>query len=200
MIFEPWNTAMARRGPSIIAKGLVDTGFVDCLPEDGKIWKARMSVLDWGCGKGADVEFYHRHQIPSLGFDPRMPGPTMWTNYCYDAFKGFDVVTCIYVLNTIPTHSRRVVCLQDAERWINPHSAMIVAARSKSDIDRCAKKGGWKRHGDGYISSKTRRTFQHGMTPVELANIMIDAGLCTMPIEAFKLPADVVCLIGRRMK
>ena len=73
---------------------------------------------------------------------------------------------------------------------------MFVAARSRKEIDRLAAKGNkagkWPRQGDGYISSRSRDTFQHGLTVGELEELIGDAGLACDAAWGDAIPNAVV--------
>ena len=56
-------------------------------------------VIDYGCGKGADIEYMKNHGINVCGYDP-------W--FFKDECKGlFDVVFCNYVINVVNNEENR---------------------------------------------------------------------------------------------
>lgn len=54
---------------------------------------------------------------------------------------------------------------------------MLVVARSESAIGKQASMRGWPAAGDGYWSSESRKTFQHGIDVEELRHTGACAGL-----------------------
>ena len=127
------------------------------------------SVLDWGCGRLADVNYFNSNGIITDGYDkyssPNLPN------------KLYDYIVCFYVLNVIPTKEERILCVKTAANYMRFGGQMFIAVRSKKHIDFVASK--WEKFGDGY---KTRRnTFQHGFVFNELKNIVEAAGLHCIP-------------------
>jgi 8-oxo-dGTP pyrophosphatase MutT (NUDIX family) len=78
-----YKTAMTRSGPSAPLKFLLSHNLI---PENA-------SVLDYGCGKGADVAHLEKLGYRAVGYDPK------WRP---DKPSGkYDVVLCTFVLNVI---------------------------------------------------------------------------------------------------
>ena len=78
-------TAMTRSGPSAPLKKLIDL-----IPNDS-------FVLDYGCGKGADVRHLSAKGYSVDGYDPH------WSNIdLSDKNNYYDVILCTYVLNVLP--------------------------------------------------------------------------------------------------
>jgi DNA phosphorothioation-associated putative methyltransferase len=123
------------------------------------------SVLDWGCGKGADVNYFNSLGYFATGWDP-----------CYrNGHVPFDVdsITCFYVLNVISSFEERVACLRSAADHLKDNGRMFIAVRSRKGIERA--NNNWQRYNDGFITSAN--TFQHGFTHDELQNVVESAGL-----------------------
>jgi ubiquinone/menaquinone biosynthesis C-methylase UbiE len=105
------KTAMARRGPSrplrnLIAKGCIQPG---------------QRVLDYGCGRGADVAHLNAIGCHTTGFDP-YHGPTE------KPVGLFDVVLCTYVLNVL-TEAEITVVLYDISRHLSAEGRVYVTVR-----------------------------------------------------------------------
>ncbi len=91
--------------------------------EDGLIDASETTVLDYGCGKGGDVERLRRLGVRCEGWDPfHRPGGRR---------EPSDVVNLGYVVNVIeePEERRQTVC----RAWELARRVLIVSARLKSD-------------------------------------------------------------------
>lgn len=132
--------------------------------EPASTWET--SVLDWGCGRGADLEFYERMGLIALGYDPNFPS-------CdgYSARK-YDYITCFYVLCVLPKNERAAV-LKRAKKHLAKNGKIFIAVRSKSEINKYSSK--WEKFEDGYITGAN--TFQHGFTNDELKTLVESVGL-----------------------
>lgn len=170
MIDRSHNTAMARKGASAPARELVKRGII----------RPGQSVLDFGCGRGADVKFYSALPAAADGYDPHWQPERPYG-------KQFDRVTMMYVVNVIDDHASRVRALHSAASHLAPNGAMVVVARAQKDIDDSRRrKGGWKQRGDGWVTPSG--TFQKGFCQGELLALLQDAGL---PARPLKLPSSV---------
>lgn len=79
---QSYNTAMSRKGPSSPVKLLESKGYIA-----GRI-------LDYGCGKGADLKFLQEKGYSASGYDPYwLPNDI--------GQERFDTILCTYVLNVI---------------------------------------------------------------------------------------------------
>jgi Methyltransferase domain len=160
---QPQATAIKRRGPSSIARRVVSS-LVQALNAQ--------SILDYGCGHGADVLFYREHGLQTEGYDPPEP-------FGFSALpRGtYDVVTVVFVLNVIADRNQRLNALRSASSFMRNDGRLVVATRSYAEIESQARAGTWPRHSDGYWSSTSKRTFQRGFTVAELAALGRRAGL-----------------------
>lgn len=79
------------------------------------------SVLDHGCGRGADVRFYRDRGLDADGWDPH-PG----FGWQQEPPRQFDLVTSVFVLNVLSNPWERIKALQNAARCLRPHG---LAAR-----------------------------------------------------------------------
>ena len=162
-MFNTAKTAIGRKGPSVPARRFVEqiadrhvTGYT--------------SVLDWGCGRGTDVEWFNH-----LGFDGRGYDPIFRPRVSYKNTRPkFEYITCFYVLNVIPTKKGRVEAIKEAINHLADDGEMFIAVRAKRAIEYLSKN--WKKHRDGYRTSKN--TFQHGFTDEELKKLVKSAGMC----------------------
>lgn len=84
--YNPFITALSRDKPSKPTRILYDKGLLY-----GK-------VLDYGCGKGFDVEWLNKKGIYTLGYDKYNDE----FNDIELLYNTYDVAICNYVLNTIP--------------------------------------------------------------------------------------------------
>lgn len=108
------------------------------------------SVFDYGCGRGGDIEYLQKREIPVSGWDP---------HYRPDAeHKSADVVNLGYVLNVIEDPQERLHVLHEAYELAR--KALIVSVR----VDKSLEDGGmvW---GDGYLTDAG--TFQKLYTQQE---------------------------------
>lgn len=84
--YNPFITALSRDKPSKPTRILYDKGLLY-----GK-------VLDYGCGKGFDVEWLNQQGVYTLGYDKYNDE----YNDIELLYNTYDVAICNYVLNTIP--------------------------------------------------------------------------------------------------
>lgn len=113
---------------------------VSCAIEDGLIEDGK-SVLDYGCGRGGDVERLRDQGFRAVGFDPvffpdSSPQPA-------------DVVNLGYVVNVIEDEAERARVLKEA--WALARSVLVVAARLKGEQRGLAS--GTQAQGDGIQTS-----------------------------------------------
>jgi hypothetical protein len=159
-----YKTAIARRRPSAPASVL--RPFIECVVAHGAPGRSVRAVLDYGCGRGADVDYFRSLGIDAVGYDPHVP---------FDFAKSptglFMVVTLIFVLNVLPTVQARLEVLRRAAARLAPDGVLIVATRSAAAVRHQAARSGWRAWGDGFVSHEGRGTFQHGMDIEELARL-----------------------------
>lgn len=155
MIDQSYRTAIARKEPSVPLRLILNTGFLT--PND--------AVLDYGCGRGKDVEFLTAAGVRvdgyDLNFQPNIPSTTDYT-----------FVLCSYVLNVIEDPEQR----NEVLRRMKAHTkdcpdvpVFLTTVRSKQQVDSLALAGGWTGCGDGYRTPTG--TFQHGYTLPELVSL-----------------------------
>ncbi|MFD8258743.1 methyltransferase domain-containing protein [Streptomyces griseoluteus] len=131
---------MSRSGPSPAARAVTAT-------LTGRL--GVVTLLDHGCGRGADVAHYRSAGLDADGYDPHSdfgwPRPER---------GGYDLVTQAFVLNVLPNPWERVRALQDAASFVRPGGHVLVVTRSPEEITKAAATGGWARHQDGFWSSE----------------------------------------------
>ncbi|GLY02154.1 hypothetical protein Acsp01_25330 [Actinoplanes sp. NBRC 101535] len=160
---QPHKTAMSRRSESSYAR---EVAKVLC-PHLGLT-----SVLDHGCGRGSDVDFYRSMGLVAAGWDPH-PGFGATT----EPGRLFDMVTNVFVLNVLPDPWQRIRALRHAARFLEPGGHLLVVARSPVDIGPRAASASWPVHHDGFWSSTAKSTFQKGLTAEEIVGLAWQAGL-----------------------
>jgi 2-polyprenyl-3-methyl-5-hydroxy-6-metoxy-1,4-benzoquinol methylase len=81
-------------------------------------------VLDWGCGRGKDVEWLREASIPAEGYDPH------WRRY-NDFYEGeFDIIICNFVLNTIEDPKEREATLKNMLVYLRQNGRAYVSIRA----------------------------------------------------------------------
>ena len=126
------NWSQAHYGPQ---GGMVSriARFVDALES---LVPASASILDYGCGTGADVTHYRNLGLDAEGYDIHQP-----FGYADLPRRQFRVVTLIFVLNVLPTARERLEVLRRAASFLAPAGLLVVAARSTSAIRAAARTG-----------------------------------------------------------
>ncbi|AKL71036.1 endonuclease/exonuclease/phosphatase family protein [Streptomyces sp. Mg1] len=161
--YQPHKTAMSRQGASPAARAV--TGHLT-----GPL--GVRTVLDHGCGRGADVAHYRAAGLESDGYDPHegfgWPRPER---------EGYDLVTQMFVLNVLPDPGARIRALQDAAAFVRPGGHVVVVTRSPEEITKAAAGGTWTAHHDGFWSSEGKGTFQRGISAAETTALARHAGL-----------------------
>lgn len=170
-VYQPHRTAMSRQSPSPASRA-VTRDLIDAL--------GVTSVLDHGCGRGADVALYRSLGLDAEGYDPHdgfgWPRPRR---------RGYDLVTSMFVLNVLPDPWQRIQALRDAASFVRPGGHVVVVTRSPEEITAFAAGHGWTAHHDGFWSSRSRGTFQRGISAPEIVALARRAGL----VPAERVPA-----------
>ena len=146
----------------------------------------RSPALDWGCGKGDDVNALQRAGITVEGWDPH------WCPEVPDEDKEYKYAQCVFVLNVLDNPEARKDTLESLRSFLSPDAKILFAVRGKREVDGEPKKRGWKRQGDGWITSKG--TYQHGYDPAELTQELREAGF--NPKFSRRLYANIVVVAG----
>lgn len=96
----------------------------------------RGAVLDYGCGRGKDLEYLKHHFIDADGWDPNhKPDDT-------PLLRKWDTVLCTYVLNVIEDETIRNITVKCIQMLLNPGGNAYITVRNdikslngKTDID-----------------------------------------------------------------
>ncbi len=169
MYWRPHNTAISRPHPTKAAE-YVTSGFFS------KLLGERIRLLDYGCGRGKDLEFYREMGFDAVGYDP-------YPEFGFSQMPSglFDLVLNIFVLNVLPTSVERFEVIRKAAEFLRKDGLLLLVTRSKSEIDREARQKDWKVYNDGFCSDYRKGTFQKGLTTEELIDLTGKAGLKPHP-------------------
>ena len=144
---KPENTAIPRKTGSKPLKDAIKRRWV----------RAGDRILDFACGRGADIAWLKSEGYDVAGFDPHEPFG--WSS----APTGhFDIVNVIYLVNVLDDAQARRVALERAWAYVRPGGWMMVVARTDREINAQAAAKGWPSWRDGYWSNRTRGMFQRG--------------------------------------
>jgi hypothetical protein len=161
---RPENTARPRSGPSIPVKALEESGYLS-------EWNVK-SILDFGCGYGADVAYLHSRKYDVPGYDPHLKFGRNLVPH-----KTYDLVLLVFVLNVLPSAAERIDTIRKAASYLKHDAKVFVVARAKADIERQARLRNWGPYADGYISDARKGMFQCGLSQCEMAALLGEAGL-----------------------
>ena len=168
-------TAISRNSPSLPLRQALGAG----------LFLPNLTVLDYGCGRGQDIEYLRKYGYEVDGYDPYYQ-PDIPN-------KGYHVVMCSFVLNVIADPHKRLEVLYRIQGLLRIEGRLVTTVRSKKQVDKLAKAGGWKVHNDGYLTPK--HTFQRGFTSVELTELHEAGGF---RLETHPKVKDAVCGVFRR--
>lgn len=152
-------TAIARNKPSAPIKEAFSR-------YSKQLLKKGVKVLDYGCGKGFDVQWLREKGIDTEGFDPHFNNIPM---------KGqtFDFIFCTYVLNVLFHPFQRDGVIIEAVSRLKDGGTISFTTRSETEILSEAAKHGWKCNRDGWTTNS--RTFQKGFNSSDLLTVIIKA-------------------------
>jgi len=140
------RTARARKEPSLPLRMIVN--------------RLHGKIIDYGCGRGTDVEWLKARGYDVVGYDPYWPEynrPELLTDNTY------DVVLCFYVLNIVLPGERHRI-LESIKRILKPGGEAYIAVRDISE------KVTGVPYADGVITPAG--TFQKMFTPDELEELL----------------------------
>ena len=117
---KSYLTAIYRRSISTPARYLKDNGLLI-----GR-------VLDYGCGRGKDVD-----ELGLEGYDP---------HYFPEKPKGkFDTIMCNFVLNVIPDPDKRQEVINKISGLLKPKGIAYISVRNdKSKLNGYTSRGTWQ--------------------------------------------------------
>ena len=144
------RTALFRSGLSKPIRLALDAGLLN----------PGISVFDYGCGRGSDVEFLRDLGYTAMGWDPAF--------FPDEPKARADLVNLGYVLNVIENPTERLGVLRDA--WAFAGETLVVSALVRGQEGHARAQA----HGDGVVTS--RRTFQKYFEQGELQG-MLEAAL-----------------------
>ena len=141
-----WKTAIARKKPSLPLRLVLN--------------ELHGKILDYGCGRGTDVNY-----LKSLGYD--VYGYDLyWSEWYHPELltdNTYDVVLCFYVLNVVPPWDREKI-LENIRRILKPSGVAYFAVRDTSEVVKGTP------YFDGVLTSSG--TFQKLFTPDELEKLL----------------------------
>ncbi len=146
------------------------------------------TVLDFGSGRGLDVQRLQRMGLHVTGWDPHFDDRSTPTPH--------DVVLLTYVLNVIEDAAERQATLASA--WANTRQTLVVSSRLTWESRRVRGES----FDDGVITS--RGTFQHLYQPTELRELVerVTGTRCVSAIPgvvyAFRQERDRMAYLARR--
>ena len=125
------KTALRRKTMSRPVKWLHSNGML-----------TKTSLLDFGCGRGKDVEELRALGYSVQGYDP---------HYFPEKPKTlFRTVMMIYVIGVLGRERNRV--LQEAWNMVREGGRLLIVARTDHEVARRAERIGWKKRRSGYIT------------------------------------------------
>lgn len=144
-----WKTAIARRALSMPLRLALQKGFL--LPQH--------ATFDFGCGRGDDVKYLRDRNISCVGFDP------YWRNDT-SKIRISDIVSCIYVLNTIEDSSERIQVLKFA--WELARRSLILAVRTDGKGEGTTSSGTFQKY---YSSEEFQQFIADSLGKVEMLSL-----------------------------
>jgi len=175
MDIERHKTAISRSNVNVPTRWAFDQGVIT----------SKSNVYDWGCGKGKDSEWLKEQGCDVISHDP-FHAPENDPDSV--DFKNIDVIICNYVVNVIECPQTRIDLIKKMKDIAKSHKIkLVISARPESQIKSEAKKNGWKKYGDGFITS--RKTFQKGFSLEQLNSLVrLEA------IKSHKTSGGIVCV------
>jgi len=97
-----------------------------------KIFSPTSSILDYGCGHGADARALEELGFSAVGYDPH------WAPHVELSLS--DYITCTYVFNVVPKGQRPEVILK-IKNLLKPNGKALITVRRDFCKDYMTKKG-----------------------------------------------------------
>ncbi len=126
------------------------------------------TILDYGCGKGHDVDALRNAGISARGWDPHFAPDT-------STLEESDVVNLGFVLNVIEGSEERSEALQKAFNYARQCLAVSIILIGKGDLSNA------RPYKDGFVTS--RNTFQKYYSQAEIRDFIYET-TGTKPIAA----------------
>ncbi len=139
-------TAIARRRPSLPLRMVL-----------GKLYG---KILDYGCGRGFDVNYLRSLGYDAYGYDPYWE---QWNNPEILTPNTYDNVLCFYVLNVVLPKERHYI-LEEIKKVMKDDGHAYIAVRDTSEIVV------GRPYYDGVLT--IRGTFQKVFTSEELVDLV----------------------------
>lgn len=182
MTVDEWRSARER---TAIGRGDLSMPVRQCLRDE--IISTKLSLLDYGCGRGQDVARLSKMGVKAHGWDP---------HFAPDApLVERDVVLMTYVLNVIENAQERRETLRKA--WNLASKVLVVSCRLT--WEQSSVRGA--ELGDGIVTS--RNTFQHFFKPSEMRELVEESTgrRCVSPapgvVYAFRHDEDRFAYLAR---
>ncbi|MCP4444822.1 MAG: methyltransferase domain-containing protein [Myxococcales bacterium] len=108
----------------------------------------RSKILDYGCGKGADVRWLQSKGHHAAGYDP------FFFPERFALEERYEVVTCNYVINVIASEGERIDTINSCLDALLPGGSCFVSIRSA----KCIGPQGYRKQGtyQGYHPGELR--------------------------------------------
>lgn len=134
---HPKDTAIRRTGPSAPLRWLLNHGHLPLRPlSNGTLLDGITSVLDYGCGHGADVRSLAERGYAATGWDPYHGIiDTTRGGRWYPLDRAYDYVLSTYVLNVILERAERNRALAIIRQCLKPRGVAFVTVRRDLDGD-----------------------------------------------------------------
>jgi DNA phosphorothioation-associated putative methyltransferase len=171
------NTAIGRTKASLPLRDILST------------YRVAEPVIDYGCGRGADVAYLKEQGIVAIGYDPNHypKKPTI---------AGMTVLNT-YVLNVIDDEQVRIDVLKNIVSCCADNGRIYVTTRTEKEINSLASKTGWTPKNDGFLTKSG--TFQKGFTAESIVALFEKAGIMEqLVIEDKKTLSKYAQVVARK--
>lgn len=172
---ESGRTAIVRKKPSRPLAAALEKGIVTS------------PALDWGSGRGFDVEYLGRVGVEAFGFDP-VHAPVL------PARRDFKYGQVVYVLNVIRDPEEKIGTLRLFREYLSPDARVVFAVRSNRDVTpKMAAARNWRPvpgTENAYIVNKRGR-YQEGYSAERLVTEVSAVGFSE--VEASRRGGMIIC-------
>ena len=80
------------------------------------------SIIDFGCGRGTDVQFLREMNYETVGYDPH------WSQAGWLLGYKYDIVLCTYVLNVVDIRQRDLI-IKTLKNLTKPQGNVYITVR-----------------------------------------------------------------------